>query len=425
MRRLLPFVTLLLVIGACSDDSATTTGPVPTIGPSTTAAPTTAAPTTSAPTTTVPPTTAGTTTTAAPTTTTTIAPPPLSEVDLAVEVVADGFTQPVFVASRPGDDRLFVLDQNGVVIAMGTDGGDRTTVLDIRGQVAFSGERGLIGLAFDPADPTRMFLHYSAAGSGETTIEEYRLPQGGSAAEAVDVVLTVPQPAGNHNGGMIAFGPDGLLYIALGDGGGANDQFGHGQNTESLLGAILRIDVSTDPYSIPPDNVFADGGGAPEIWAYGLRNPWRMAFDGDRLFIADVGQGAVEEVTVVSSRSVGLNLGWPIYEGDRCFAGPCDADGLTGPDFTYTHGPQGDCSITGGYVYRGSAIPDLAGAYFFGDFCSGRIHSFRIDGEGIFDIREWTDTIGALPQLTSFGVGPDGELYATTAGGVVYRFVAP
>jgi glucose/arabinose dehydrogenase len=423
MRHLILATALLVVLGACSDDSATTTGPVPTIGPSTTATPTTA-PSTSSSTTTAPSTTAGPTTTAAPATTTTVAPPPLSDVDLALEVVADGFTQPVFATSRPGDDRLFVLDQNGLVVAMDLAGGDRSTILDLREAVIFSGERGLLGAAFDPSDPTRMFLHYSAAGTGDTVIEEYRLPQGGTTAEPMGVVLTADQPASNHNGGMIAFGPDGYLYIGLGDGGGANDQFGNGQNTDTLLGSILRIDVSTDPYSIPPDNVFADGqDGAPEIWSYGLRNPWRFAFDADRLFIADVGQNVVEEVTVVNARSVGLDLGWPIYEGDRCFAGPCDAGGLTGPDFTYRHGP--DCSITGGYVYRGSAIPDLTGAYFFGDYCSGRIHSFRIDGEGVFDVREWTDTIGALEGLTSFGIGPDGELYATTAAGVIYRFVSP
>lgn len=424
MRRLTPLVALVLVLGACSDDDAatTTSAPVPTVGPSTTVPATTSPPDTA--TTTTAPATTNTTATTVPETTTTVAPPPLAGVGLALEVVADGFDQPVFVGSRPGDDRVFVLDQPGRVLAMGPDGGDRTTILDIRDQVAFSGERGLIGLAFDTSDPTRMFIHYSAAGTGETTIEEYRLSSGEATAEPVRTVLTVAQPAGNHNGGMIAFGPDGYLYIGLGDGGGSNDQFRNGQNTDTLLGSIVRIDVSSDPYSIPPDNVFADGeGGAPEIWAYGLRNPWRFAFDGDRLFIADVGQGAVEEVTVVNARSVGLNLGWPIYEGDRCFAGPCDSGGLTGPDFTYGHGP--DCSITGGYVYRGSAIPDLVGAYFFGDYCSGRIHSFRIDAEGIFDIREWTDTIGALPELTSFGIGPEGELYATTAAGVIYRFVSP
>jgi glucose/arabinose dehydrogenase len=353
-----------------------------------------------------------------------VAPVPLADLDLALVPVAEGFTQPVFVDAPADDPRLFVVDQPGTITVFAD--GSPAPFLDLTGRVNFgsASEQGLLGLAFHPGYATngRFFVHYTG-GDGGTVLEEYAVSEDDpsrAGPDPVRTVLTAPQPAGNHNGGMIAFGPDGYLYLALGDGGGANDQFGNGQNTETLLGAILRIDVDQEPYGIPPDNVFAAGGGAPEIWAYGLRNPWRFSFDGDQIFIADVGQNAREEIDVASSRSVGLNFGWPLYEGNDCFAGPCDPTGLIPPAFEYPH-EGGACSVTGGYVYRGAAIPELAGAYFFADYCSGVITSFRIDGEGIFEIRDWTDALGRVPGLTSFGTDGFGEIYLTASNGSVYR----
>jgi glucose/arabinose dehydrogenase len=209
---------------------------------------------------------------------------PLADIDLDVELVADGFRQPILAIARAGDDRLFIVDQPGVVYALDLVSASTTVVLDIADAVRFSGEQGLLGIAFDPADADRMIAHYSAR-DGSTTIVEYRLDDAGVADPGSRrEILTVDQPATNHNGGMIAFGPEGLLFIGLGDGGGANDQFDNGQDPTTLLGTILRLDLDAgDPYGIPADNPFADGvGGAPEVWAWGLRNPWRFSFDGCR-----------------------------------------------------------------------------------------------------------------------------------------------
>jgi hypothetical protein len=234
--------------------------------------------------------------------------------------------------------------------------------------------------------------------------------------------MTVDDPASNHNGGWMDFGPDGLLYIGLGDGGGGNDQFGNGQNRNTLLGKILRIDVdSGSPYGIPPSNPFAAGGGAPEIFVYGLRNPWRASFDGDNLYIGDVGQGTWEEVDVISTASGGANLGWSIMEGNHCFQSTtCNQAGLTLPVYEYGHGEG--CSITGGYVYRGTAIPEIQGQYFFGDFCSGFVRSFRYGAGGFADLKDWAD-LGNLGSITSFGVDSAGELYIVTIEGQVLKVV--
>ena len=204
------------------------------------------------------------------------------------------------------------------------------------------------------------------------------------------------QPYRNHNGGMIAFGPDGYLYIGMGDGGGAGDPDRTGQDPASLLGAILRISVDGDPYSVPP-NPWAGDGGAAEVWAKGLRNPWRFSFDGDLIYIGDVGQDAWEEIDIAHVDSWRLNFGWSVMEGTHCFREPgCDRTGLEIPVLEYPH-EDGNCSVTGGYVYRGAALPELDGSYFYGDYCSGMIASFRRDLEGLFDLRDWTATLGALP----------------------------
>jgi glucose/arabinose dehydrogenase len=411
-------VTLAVLFGACADSSGTTTASIVVV--TSTTSPTisvvTPATTEGAP----PPSS---------TTTVTTEPEvliPLADIDLDVELVADGFRQPILAIARAGDDRLFIVDQPGVVYALDLASASTTVVLDIADAVRFSGEQGLLGIAFDPADADRMIAHYSAR-DGSTTIVEYRLDDAGVADPGSRrEILTVDQPATNHNGGMIAFGPEGLLFIGLGDGGGANDQFDNGQDPTTLLGTILRLDLDAgDPYGIPADNPFADGvGGAPEVWAWGLRNPWRFSFDGSDLWVADVGQAAWEEIDLLDATRPGTNAGWPLLEGSHCFRfEPCDRDPFTGPIFEYFH-DGGRCSVTGGVVYRGSAIPELVGTYLFGDYCSGEGWGLRTEP---VEIRVFTDPddvfLPSLGPLTSFGVGPAGEVYVMQSIGLVWRLV--
>jgi glucose/arabinose dehydrogenase len=253
-------------------------------------------------------------------------------------------------------------------------------------------------------------------------VAEYRVSADPDRADPASarVLLTVDQPYRNHNGGMVAFGPDGYLYIGMGDGGGAGDPGRTGQDPASLLGSILRISVDGDPYTVPA-NPWAGDGGAAEVWAKGLRNPWRFSFDGDLIYIGDVGQDAWEEIDIAHLHSWRLNFGWSVLEGAHCYreAG-CDTAGLQGPVLEYGH-EGGGCSVTGGYVYRGEALPELDGSYFYGDYCSGKIASFRHDAEGLYDLWDWTGALGAVPQLTSFGIDGSGELYVVSGTGVVYR----
>lgn len=407
MRRASLAFALVLVVG-CGDDGAvqsTTSTPVTT---------TAGATSTSNP--------ASSTTLASTTTTVPAETVPLDAVgDLVFEPVGEGFTSPVFVTARAGDDRLYVVNQDGTVQSMNRDGSDVQQVLDIRERVWFAGERGLLGMAFHPDDPERAYVHYSRSGDFFTTVVEYHIPTDGSDPERVQLILSHPQPAGNHNGGMIAFGPDGYLYIALGDGGGGGDQYRNGQDPFTLLGAILRIDVdSGDRYAIPSGNPFADGSdGAPEVFFWGLRNPWRFSFDGTDLWVADVGQGSWEEINRVGLDMPGANLGWPILEGTHCYDGPealCEDNDFLGPVYEYSH-DDGRCSVTGGYVYRGANHPELDGVYFFGDYCSAEIMAIRVEGGEVTDSRVFPT---GLEHLSSFGVDHDGELYVTTASGV-YR----
>ena len=229
----------------------------------------------------------------------------------------------------------------------------------------------------------RFYVNYTDTG-GTSRVAEYLVSSNPDRAEKATgrVLLSVPQPASNHNGGMLAFGPDGYLYIGMGDGGGGGDPSGNGQRPSTLLGALLRIDVTGgSTYAVPAGNPFVAGGGAAEVWAFGLRNPWRFSFDGQRLYIADVGQGQWEEIDVLTTAAGGANLGWSIMEGNHCYqpSSGCNRTGLTLPVFEYGHGEG--CSVTGGYVYRGTAIPELNGHYFYGDFCSGWVRSFRYTGE--------------------------------------------
>ena len=223
------------------------------------------------------------------------------------------------------------------------------------------------------------------------------------------VLFSVDQPRANHNGGWVGFGPDGLLYVGMGDGGGAGDRDRNAQNPGRLLGKMLRIDVNAE-------------GAQPEIFASGVRNPWRNAFDGDDLYIADVGQNAWEEISVIPATTPGANLGWNVTEGPACFrAETCDASGFVAPVHSYSHEETGGCSLTGGYVYRGAAIPEIAGHYFFADFCSGQVESFRYADGAVADLTDWTAQLGGNGPITSFGLDSAGELYYTTIEGGLFR----
>ncbi|MGI9609215.1 MAG: PQQ-dependent sugar dehydrogenase [Acidimicrobiia bacterium] len=417
LRRISVVIVFLLVLTACSDEQPLEPdGPtvVSTNPPTTTTA---ATPDTVAPTS-APPTTEAPSTTTTSTTTTTIAP---SEIELELVEIARGFEQPVLALSPPGDPRLFILDQPGRIWFI--EGDETELFLDLRDDVIFGGERGLLGLAFHPdfAANGRLFVNYTGGPRSATRIVELQASEDRRSAEAADaqILLEIEQPARNHNGGMIAFGPDGHLWIATGDGGGSDDRYGQGQRADTLLAALLRIDVATPgTYTIPADNPFADGGGAPEVWAFGLRNPWRFTIDGDELYVADVGQNTIEEVNKLAiADSRGANFGWPIFEGTDCFAGPCDTGGLIEPVVEYSH--RDGCSVSGGYVYRGPAIPSLTGHYFYADWCSGWIRSLSPDGETF----EWFGNNNGR-NITSFGQDLDGELYVVSAGGSIYRLDA-
>jgi len=357
--------------------------------------------------------------------------PPAGVPDLALVQVASGLESPIFLTAPTGDPRLFIIEQEGRIRIVKDGALLATPFLDISGPVQSGGERGLLGMAFHPnyAQNGRFYVNYTGAG-GHTVVERYTVSANPDLANPASgsLVLGVDQPASNHNGGQVSFGPDGYLYIALGDGGGAGDPGGHGQNRTTLLGALLRIDVDGGaPYAIPPGNPFANGvGGRPEIWGYGLRNPWRYAHDsvGGALYIADVGQGVVEEVNVVPATSAGLNFGWNVMEGDRCYgAGSCDSSGLTLPALVYPHGSGSGrgCSITGGVVYRGAEIPGLVGWYLYGDFCGGWVRALRFASGSVQDDGEVIAP--GLGGITSFGVDGAGEVYVMIQGGRVYRFV--
>ncbi|MEV4807906.1 PQQ-dependent sugar dehydrogenase [Nonomuraea sp. NPDC049421] len=318
--------------------------------------------------------------------------------------------QPVAMAVRKDDDRLYVAEQTGRLRTS-----DGATVVDLSREVSTGNEQGLLGVAFHPSGRW-LYLDWTDT-QGDTHVTEWAYD--GSKATARRDVLKVDQPYANHNGGQLAFGPDGHLYIALGDGGSGGDPEGNGQDLGTLLGKILRIDPRGDePYAVPRDNPFVGRSGArPEIWAYGLRNPWRFTFDresGD-LWIGDVGQNAWEEVDREPAGSKGgANYGWNLREGRSPFRDGEAADPVE-PVIVYSLQEGGNCSVIAGHVYRGTKIPWLRGHFLYGDFCAGWVKAAPVD-----DLDAAAD-VGEVEQLSSFGEGPDGELYALSLRGPLYR----
>ena len=351
-------------------------------------------------------------------------PPPVSEAGVALLQVASGLESPVDFQTPLGDERSFIVEQPGRIRILEEGGLVGAPFLDVTDRVGFGGERGLLGLAFPPdfASSRRFFVHYSDL-AGRTTISRFGLTSDPDVADPTseEIYLTVPQPFGNHNGGQISFGPDGMLYVALGDGGSAGDPLGSGQDAGTLLGSLLRLDVRADPpYRIPNGNPFVgDPAGRDEIWAIGLRNPWKFSWDNGFIFIADVGQNRWEEINTAPETIPGRNYGWNRLEGGECFQGSCDIGDTTLPTLAYAH-PDG-CSVSGGYVYRGSAVPALEGLYVYGDYCGGWIRAFRLVGRDVED--EQTLGLPLVENLTSFGLDSEGELYVLSQGGSVYRLV--
>ena len=351
-----------------------------------------------------------------------LATAPAAQTAIDVELVVDGLERPLFVGhAGDGSGRLFVLEQAGRIRIVEDGALRRRPFLDLTDRVLSGGERGLLGLAFHPdfATNRRFFVDYTRQPDGATVVAEFRARRAdpNRARPTQRRLLRVRQPFSNHNGGMLAFGPDGRLYVALGDGGGGGDPGNRAQNPSTLLGKILRIDVDgARPYAIPPGNPFADGGGRPEIFALGLRNPWRFSFDRGtgRLLAGDVGQGRAEEIDLIRR---GRNYGWPIMEGPLCFRPEtdCERAGLTLPLASYRQ-VRGRCSITAGYVYRGAAIPDLVGTHLSGDFCSGEIFALRR--------RDRSLLLDTELRISSFGEDEAGELYVVDLDGAVYRIVA-
>lgn len=354
-------------------------------------------------------------------------PPPPPGFDLVATTVVTGLQSPVFMTAPSGDPRMFIVEQVGRIRVVSAGGQLLSTpFLDLVGQVDIEPEGGLLSLAFHPQFSSNgfVFVYYTNT-QGNTVVARYTVsgdPDRLSAGSAKQI-LTVTQRRGNHNGGMLQFGPDGMFYIFMGDEGGAGDPFGNGQDLGTLHGSILRIDVDGgDPYAIPADNPFVGVGGARgEIWAFGLRNPWRSTFDpqGGTLYVADVGQDAREEIDAVPADQAGVNYGWNTMEGSTCFSGGgCDMSGLTLPVAEYGH-EGGACSVTGGYVYRGSQLPEIVGHYFYSDFCAGFLRSFRLVGGQATEPRQWN--ISNLGSVSSFGVDGSGELYVVDLNGSVSR----
>jgi len=350
---------------------------------------------------------------------------------LGLTRVVAGLDNPTSLTAPPGDARLFVTERPGRVRLVDNDRVRDVAYLDIGARVGTAGEGGLLSLAFDPQFArTGYFYVYYTDLQRNIVIERFSAGATPLLANPTSglVILRIPHPTyTNHFGGQLAFGPDGYLYLATGDGGGAGDPQGNARNLNVLLGKMLRIDVANttlaQPYTIPAGNPYRDvAGRRPEIWASGLRNPWRFSFDSTQLYIADVGQDRREEVNLASTGQGGLDYGWNVMEGTLCYgAATCERSGLTLPVLEYDHGAGNvnGCSITGGFVYRGRALPELAGRYFYSDYCGGYLKSFVAGGAGIVESKDWPIT--DIGNVVSFGQDAQGELYLIAAGGSIYR----
>ena len=380
------------------------------------------------------------------TTTTTTPLPTIDTGQVELQELAD-VDEPVAFAARAGDPALYIAERGGRIrrieitttsrrrtgsstpVITQTFQLERSPVLDISDEVTSEGqEQGLLGLAFS-TDGNRLYVAYTGNDSRQYLHEFVMGAERPNAGERREI-LVIDDFAPNHNGGQLSFGPDGFLYWAMGDGGGGGDPEDTGQDPNDLLGSLLRIDPDVvDPgqaYAVPDGNPFAGGGGAPEVWAYGLRNPWRFSFDrltGD-LWIADVGQGDVEEIDYLPATDDGrgagrgANLGWSNLEGDESFEGREAPEGAVAP--VHVYGSDRGCSVTGGFVYRGDRIPEMRGAYIYGDFCEGEVRALVVDEGQVVDDR----VLGLpVPNLASFGQDPEGELYALSLDGPVYRIV--
>ncbi|HYV99180.1 MAG TPA: PQQ-dependent sugar dehydrogenase [Gemmatimonadaceae bacterium] len=349
-------------------------------------------------------------------------------ITLAVQPAVQGLDLPVMLTAPPNDPRLFIVEQSGHIRVFKNGSLLGTPFLDMRSRISFSSERGLLSMAFDPAYATngRFYIYYTDV-NGDIVVERRTASSDPDIATAAfENVITIPhRDNANHNGGLVTFGPDGLLYIGTGDGGGGGDAPNNAQNTNVLLGKILRLNVSSLPYTIPAGNPFASGPGADEIWAYGLRNPWRFTFDGTgagaTLLIGDVGQDHYEEVDANGAATAGRNYGWHVMEGTHCYnpSAGCSTTGLTQPVREYSH--DDGCAVIGGFVYRGAAIPGLSGTYFYSDLCGGWLRSFRFTNGAATDDREWS--VGNLGNVQAFGRDGFGELYILTGDGVAYKLV--
>jgi len=351
--------------------------------------------------------------------------PTRESMSLRLETVAEGLDQPLDVAAPAGDPRLFVVEQAGTIRVIRDGKLLPEPFLDLRSRVKSGGERGLLSVAFHP-DYARngfFFVNYTDM-HGDTRVERYHVSADPDRADpaSAKLVITIAQPHANHNGGLVMFGPDGMLYIGMGDGGSQGDPHGNGQNPAALLGKILRLDVDHgDPYAVPRDNPFLQRAGfRPEIWALGLRNPWRFCFDQGQMVIADVGQNLWEEIDAAPLRPGGWNFGWNLMEGAHAYhAGTPSVTPLRGPVWEYGH--ERGCSIIGGFVYHGHRAPALEGLYVFSDYCDSRLRAVRITGDHASEPHEWD--VHARGAVSSFGLGSDGELYITTFDGRVSRIV--
>ena len=356
--------------------------------------------------------------------------------ELTLTPVVSGLATPVDLRAPLGDERLFVLEIDGRVRLVKNGALVATPFLDIRSRVLHGGERGLLGLAFHPnySSNGKFYVYYTDNG-GDVRISEFLVSSGNpdrADSTSERILLEISQPYSNHNGGGLAFGPSGLLYIAVGDGGGGGDPGEHGQNTNTLLGSLLRIDVDSQDagleYAIPPSNPFAGGGGRAEIYAFGLRNPWRISADDatGQIYIGDVGQDRREEInTLTDTESQAVNFGWDVMEGSLCFepSSGCNKSGKRLPIVEYDNPDEG-ISVIGGHVYRGHAIPWLRGTYFYSDLTGRRLMSFRYEDGVVRDHIDWTSQVGLIPStMYSFGVDGLGEVYVLS-GSTVYRIDA-